>query len=72
MVDTENEDTIVTPRPRGFATLPVEKRRELAKRGGMMAHAAGNGHGFTSDEAKVAGRKGGLQAAANRRAKVSA
>jgi general stress protein YciG len=35
-------------------------QRELASRGGKAAHAQGSAHEFTADEARNAGRKGGL------------
>lgn len=44
---------------RGFAALDPEKQREIARLGGRAAHAQGKAHEFTSEEAKVAGRKGG-------------
>ena len=34
-------------------------RREIASKGGRAAHAKGTAHEWTSDEARVAGRKGG-------------
>jgi general stress protein YciG len=53
----------VPPRPlerkRGFACLSVEKRREIARKGGQAAHALGVAHEFTAEEAREAGRKGG-------------
>nr|WP_272910018.1 KGG domain-containing protein [Xanthomonas campestris] len=39
--------------------MDPEKRRLLASSGGKAAHASGNAHEFTSDEAREAGRKGG-------------
>ena len=36
-----------------------DKQREIASKGGRAAHALGRAHEFTSDEARVAGRKGG-------------
>lgn len=45
---------------RGFAAMDPEQVRELARRGGAAAHRAGTAHEFTSDEARAAGRKGGL------------
>ncbi len=45
---------------RGFATMDPEKRREAASKGGAMAHKRGTAHKFTEEEAKIAGRKGGL------------
>lgn len=50
----------VVRRPRGFAAMDREKVREIATRGGKAAHAAGVAHQFTSDEAREAGRKGGI------------
>ncbi len=44
---------------------------ELAKRGGMAAHRAGTAHQFTSDEARQAGRKGGMATHAKRVARLS-
>jgi len=44
---------------RGFASMDPAKQREIASRGGRAAHAKGTAHEFTSDEARVAGRKGG-------------
>lgn len=39
--------------------MSAEKRREIASRGGRAAHERGVAHEFTSQEAKVAGKKGG-------------
>lgn len=44
---------------RGFASMDRSKQREIASKGGRAAHAKGTAHEFTSDEARVAGRKGG-------------
>lgn len=44
---------------RGFASMDATKQREIASKGGRAAHAKGTAHEFTSDEARVAGRKGG-------------
>ncbi len=44
---------------RGFASMDASKQREIARKGGRAAHAKGTAHEFTSDEARVAGRKGG-------------
>ena len=48
-----------TPSTRGFAGMDVEKRREIARRGGKAAHAQGRAHRFTTEEARAAGKKGG-------------
>lgn len=45
---------------KGFAAMPQEKVREIAKRGGKAAHAKGCAHEWTRTEAQAAGRKGGL------------
>lgn len=44
---------------RGFASMDPAKQREIASKGGRAAHAKGTAHEFTSEEARVAGRKGG-------------
>ncbi len=40
---------------------------EIARKGGKAAHAAGTAHEFSSDEARNAGRKGGMATHAKRR-----
>ena len=47
-------------RPRGFAAMDRQKVSEIASKGGKAAHAAGTAHQFSSDEARNAGRKGGV------------
>jgi len=55
------ETPIVKPRkPRGFAAMDRAKVSEIASKGGKAAHAAGTAHQFSSDEARVAGKKGGV------------
>lgn len=44
---------------RGFASMPKDKVREIARKGGMAAHKKGTAHEFSSSEAREAGRKGG-------------
>lgn len=46
-------------RPRGFASMSPEAQREIARKGGRAAHERGTAHEFNSEEAAVAGRKGG-------------
>lgn len=58
-------DTAPAKRPRGFAALTPDKRREIASRGGKMAHIAGTAHQWTQEEARIAGRKGGLVSSGN-------
>jgi len=45
---------------RGFASMSPEKQREIASKGGRAAHRKGTAHRWSSEEARVAGRKGGL------------
>jgi general stress protein YciG len=45
---------------RGFASMDRDKQREIASKGGKAAHEKGTAHQWTSDEARNAGRKGGL------------
>jgi len=52
----------MTERPkdrRGFASMAPEKQKQIASRGGKAAHAQGTAHTWTSQEARIAGRKGG-------------
>lgn len=48
-----------TTNRRGFRSLSSERRKEVASQGGKAAHALGTAHKWTSEEAQVAGRKGG-------------
>jgi general stress protein YciG len=48
------------PRKRGFAAMDPNLVRDLARKGGVAAHRAGTAHEFSAEEARVAGRKGGL------------
>jgi len=45
---------------RGFAGMDPAKVSEIASKGGVAAHEQGTAHEFTSEEAREAGRKGGL------------
>ena len=45
---------------RGFASMDRVKQREIASKGGKAAHQKGTAHEWTSDEAREAGRKGGM------------
>jgi general stress protein YciG len=54
-------------RPRGFAAMDRRQVSEIARKGGKAAHSAGTAHEFTSEEARVAGRKGGRATHAKRR-----
>ena len=51
---------------RGFASMDTGKQREIASKGGRAAHAKGTAHEFDSNEARAAGRKGGMAVSRNR------
>ena len=53
-------------RNRGFASMDDTKQREIASKGGRVAHEKGTAHEFSSDEAREAGRKGGQAVSQNR------
>jgi general stress protein YciG len=40
--------------------MDPERKREIASEGGRAAHRKGTAHQWTRDEARDAGRKGGL------------
>ena len=54
---------------RGFASMDRVKQREIASKGGKAAHQKGTAHEWTSEEAREAGRKGGM-ASHRRRSEV--
>ena len=45
---------------RGFASMDRAQQREIASKGGRAAHTKGTAHEWTSEEAREAGRKGGM------------
>ena len=45
---------------RGFASMDRSKQRDIASKGGKAAHQKGTAHQWTSEEARAAGRKGGM------------
>jgi len=51
---------------RGFASMDPDKQRTIASKGGKAAHAKGTAHEFTSEEAREAGRRGGMVVSQNR------
>ncbi len=51
---------------RGFAAMDPKLVSQISSKGGKAAHSAGTAHQFNSDEARVAGRKGGLATHARR------
>jgi len=50
---------------RGFAVQTPERRQEIARAGGI-ASAKGNGHKFSSEEARIAGKLGGTAISGDR------
>lgn len=52
---------------RGFASMDRMKQRDIASKGGKAAHQKGTAHEWTSEEARNAGRKGGLASHKRRR-----
>jgi len=50
----------VATEDRGFASMERIKQREIATKGGKAAHQKGTAHEWTSEEAREAGRKGGM------------
>ena len=51
---------------RGFASMEPDKQRRIASEGGRASHEKGTAHEFSADEAREAGRKGGLAVSRNR------
>lgn len=51
---------------RGFASMDRERQREIARKGGRAAHEQGVAHQWSSEEARVAGRKGGQSSRGSR------
>jgi general stress protein YciG len=51
---------MVAKEDRGFASMDRNKQREIASKGGKAAHQKGTAHEWTSEEAREAGRKGGM------------
>src|SRR5438876_6208184 len=54
------EEGTVAKEDRGFASMDRNKQREIASKGGKAAHQKGTAHEWTSEEAREAGRKGGM------------
>jgi len=57
--------------PRGFAAMDPQAQRAIAAKGGRAAHQKGTAHEFTSEEARVAGRKGGEASRGGRRSSAT-
>src|SRR5215211_4282993 len=61
------EEGNVAKEDRGFASMDRVKQREIASKGGKAAHQKGTAHEWTSEEARDAGRKGGIASHRRRR-----
>jgi uncharacterized protein len=61
------EEDPVAKEDRGFASMDRAKQREIASKGGKAAHQKGTAHEWTSEEARDAGRKGGIASHRRRR-----
>ena len=57
---------------RGFASMDRSKQREIASKGGKAAHQKGSAHEWTSEEARAAGRKGGMASHRRRQEEMAA
>jgi general stress protein YciG len=51
---------------RGFASMDGQRQREIASKGGKAAHLRGRAHEFTPEQAREAGRKGGIAVSQDR------
>lgn len=70
--DFEMSDYLPKKGTQGFASMDAELQREIASKGGKKAHEYGSAHEWDADEARDAGRKGGLASAeAKRRRKLA-
>ncbi len=63
----KEQGEIPEKRPRGFAAMDPDRQREIASKGGRIAHLRGNAHEFTTEEAREAGRKGGQTVSKDRK-----
>ena len=62
------QEVSVAKDDRGFASMDRAKQREIASKGGKVAHEKGRAHQWSREEARAAGRKGGLAAHQRRQA----
>ena len=68
---TSSSEGVSRKTPRGFAAMDPQAQRAIAAKGGRAAHQKGTAHEFTSEEARVAGRKGGEASRGGRRSSGS-
>ena len=69
--DSRGTGNVSRKTPRGFAAMDPQAQRAIAAKGGRAAHQKGTAHEFTSEEARVAGRKGGEASRGGRRSSTS-
>ncbi len=69
--DSRGQSSVSRKTPRGFAAMDPQAQRAIAAKGGRAAHQKGTAHEFTSEEARVAGRKGGEASRGGRRSSTS-
>jgi general stress protein YciG len=69
--DPLREEDNVAKEDRGFASMDRAKQREIASKGGKAAHQKGTAHEWTSEEARDAGRKGGIASHQRRREQMT-
>jgi general stress protein YciG len=63
---------VVGTQDRGFASMDRDKQRNIASKGGRAAHQKGTAHEWTSEEAREAGRRGGIEASRRKRLEKTA
>lgn len=66
-IDARGAGGVSRKTPRGFAAMDPQAQRAIAAKGGRAAHQKGTAHEFTSEEARIAGRKGGEASRGGRR-----
>lgn len=62
----------MSTRTRGFASMPLEKRQDISRKGGQTAQAAGTAHRWSTEEARAAGKRSAARRQAKRDAEKAA
>ena len=65
-MERNEERTQPERRPHGFAAMDPDQQRAIASSGGKAAHAKHRAHEFGTEEAKIAGKKGGQRVSQDR------
>lgn len=60
IIPTNIDETTRPKARRGFAAMDPDKVKAIAQKGGVAVHAKGTAHRFSKDQARDAGRKGGM------------